>query len=453
MNLAELRDEVAFRLNFNDGQVDQGFSTKRLNKIINQAYRREVNRAQQEGKKEWFKRTVDVTWPKGLLEFELPPNASQRGIYKVFELVDGKINREVFIKEDPEYSGYANYSLGSTVNGFYDAIFWKDLKTLSFGTQEGPKKDIDLRILYMATAETLEKDGDEPLLIPEQYQEVIVLAAATIARNIADEATPAAWLAELEDLRFDYEKFISQGRPLGQGTEWFEGSGIDGQGGHGAGYASFGGGSSCPDTAVSISYDPTSVGKAATDVQAAIDDLYTTKLDNASILNDLGDVEVTGVNAGQYLAYNGVNWVPVTPVVNSTLYEAYEAGVTVLASGVYTTVDLDTDAFPNPGFVLAAGVVTVATGGLYKINYSVSTDSTDGTRANTQCALFINGIELTRSRAYNYNRSTANGEDTATKSVLVTLSDSDTVEIRALILGNGVQTIADASNLVMERKS
>ena len=139
-------------------------------------------------------------------------------------------------------------------------------------------------------------------------------------------------------------------------------------------------------------------------------------------------------------------------VASELIYEVYDTG-TQTVNGTPTAISFDTERFASTNFALAAGVVTVSQAGTYSIDYSVSCDSTNGTRDTVLCEVYINGVVLVGSSSYTYNRNTANGEATANKRVLVALSASDTVEVRVdLISGAGNTTIANGSNLILERK-
>jgi hypothetical protein len=131
-------------------------------------------------------------------------------------------------------------------------------------------------------------------------------------------------------------------------------------------------------------------------------------------------------------------------------YELYETGTTTLGAS-YLIVPMNTEESTQPDFSQQSAGAQVALAGRYKISYSVSSDSTDGDRATTQCALFINGTELVRSRSYAYHRNTASGEGTATKSIIISLAANDIVNVRALIYGDNVTTIDRASNLILEK--
>lgn len=138
---------------------------------------------------------------------------------------------------------------------------------------------------------------------------------------------------------------------------------------------------------------------------------------------------------------------------NNILREPYEVfsstAISLNATPSIVTMNSEVDAVA--GFTVSAGRVTVAAAGSYEYNYSVSGDSTDGDRATVEAAIFIDGNVVDRTKSFGYCRTTANGEDTATKTGKLVLTAGQIVDVRALIYGDNVSTIPSASNLVLRR--
>jgi hypothetical protein len=96
--------------------------------------------------------------------------------------------------------------------GLY-GLRWVDRSTLQWGV-DGPSSARSLRVEFVPQAETMANDDEEPLLIPPAHHELLVYSAAVTARFGADEGAPGDWKDHLRELRMDYWKFISKGRPF-----------------------------------------------------------------------------------------------------------------------------------------------------------------------------------------------------------------------------------------------
>jgi hypothetical protein len=131
-------------------------------------------------------------------------------------------------------------------------------------------------------------------------------------------------------------------------------------------------------------------------------------------------------------------------------YEAFDSNGGLALNNTYQIITMDSEVNSESVFSLSGGGIQVADARSYKYDYKVSGDSTDGDRATGRAAIFINGIELERTRSFAYFRSVANGEDTAKSSGVLNLSAGDIVDVRMLIFGDNVATEANASNLVLE---
>lgn len=195
MNVGELLDELGFVLNFNDGQTDQDFTNARLLRLLQRGYERAVKRAKQEGVIEWFKSATDITWPASQALLTLPGIVKQKQVQEVRDVTDDTV-------------GYT-FNILNSPHSFYP--FWKTSSTLQWG-DTGPDSDRTLRFYFYASPEKLLEDFQEPLLIPDEFHELIIWEAACIARQVADETAPPAWIQERNEMRMDYFKFVSHGK-------------------------------------------------------------------------------------------------------------------------------------------------------------------------------------------------------------------------------------------------
>jgi len=171
-------------------------------------------------------------------------------------------------------------------------------------------------------------------------------------------------------------------------------------------------------------------------------------------------LDVTGIETTTTLVDNGDGTATYTNEDSTTvtislgavnsIFEAYQTGTTTL-DNTYNIVPMNTQESAQTGYSLTSGGITVSEAGRYRVAYTVSSDSTDGDRAAVRAALHINGTELVRSRSFSYHRNTATGEGTASKEIILQLTASDLVDVRALLLGDNVTTIDSASNLILEK--
>lgn len=198
MNRGQLREELSFLLNFNEGQADQDFSTTRLNKAIQWAYEDEVRQAKLEGQTRWFRKVKTFIWAADDIRMELPQGLHKKMLQQLWDITSNDPGTPIIVREN-------GYSGGD--------IFWYDNKQLQWG-ENGPNSDVTIQADYLAECEQLTDDGDEPDLIPNEYHKLIVWSAAVFLRTVADEAPPASWQRELQMLRLGFWKVLSRGRPF-----------------------------------------------------------------------------------------------------------------------------------------------------------------------------------------------------------------------------------------------
>jgi len=192
-----LQDEVSDLLNFNSAQTDQDFSTAQVKKAINRAYAREVHAAWLEGLQKYFHAIAELTWLSDETTFAVPPSIQQKSIIKVIDVTNS----------DP------GHNLVFDDTGFSGDVFWKDRNTLQWG-DSGPSEDKTLRFEFYAEPVDMVADDDEPDLVQPVYREVLVWSAAIDLRRRADEGAPPEWLGAYAELRLDYWKSISRGKPF-----------------------------------------------------------------------------------------------------------------------------------------------------------------------------------------------------------------------------------------------
>lgn len=174
------------------------------------------------------------------------------------------------------------------------------------------------------------------------------------------------------------------------------------------------------------------------------------KSPDAIVANQIWTLPPTDGGDGDVLTTNGAG---ATMWTSPSVFEVYSGIAQTLNAGT-TVINLTTARIANADFTVGGtGVITVNRSGLYTLAYAVSTDSTNSTRTGGFHQLYVNAVIYASSASYTYNRTTAVGENTAGRTVLVQLTAGDTVEIRSSrIAGSGLATIANESNLVFERK-
>jgi len=136
-------------------------------------------------------------------------------------------------------------------------------------------------------------------------------------------------------------------------------------------------------------------------------------------------------------------------------YEAYQTGTTTLAENPApaSIIPMNTQVDAVTGYAQVSSGVQVTDAGSYNYAFSVSADGGDNDRATLVSSIYVNGIEVTRTRAFGYCRNVNNGEGSAGKSGKLILSANDIVTVRAFIFGDNATTITETSNLFLERKS
>lgn len=208
-NLAWLRTEVAFQVNFGQDNPNEDFGGQtgdpwtRIDIGINRAYRTEWRKAVNEvgGTRFWDIETV--VWPAAQVTLQLPGWLNDTSIMYIDDETDSQPGTRVFI--NPRWSRGAS-------SMYTPELSWRDHDTLQW-VSDGPARDTSLLFTYVAEPRKLKDELDEPTLIPYAHRDVIVQSAAVILRFFSEDSAPAEWKAELKDLRQDFWASISSSRP------------------------------------------------------------------------------------------------------------------------------------------------------------------------------------------------------------------------------------------------
>jgi hypothetical protein len=151
------------------------------------------------------------------------------------------------------------------------------------------------------------------------------------------------------------------------------------------------------------------------------------------------------------------------PIVTAVLWDGYDntGGTTVGASNV--TVAIDTERVnTHPDVFVFDGTepnhVQINMPGTYEFEYSVTLDASTTTRSS--CRIWLRRLnpgasfgEVTGSRSFTYNRTTAAGEDTGNAKIILENIVAGTVfGLRAIrIAGGNCVTVADGSRLTIRK--
>jgi len=192
----ELQDLVGLMLNFTPNQTDADFTTVQVKAALNRAYDREVRAGKLRGHNAYFKSQTTLTWPASTQDMTL----------------NALMKRSQWVRlEDITNSAQASLiEVGSAANEAL--VYLLDRSTLRWGS-EGPFSERTLRLTYLASAEELIEDEDEPQLIPPEYHELLAYSAAIELRAFADEEIPSAWQKRYLQFQMEFWKLVTKGRP------------------------------------------------------------------------------------------------------------------------------------------------------------------------------------------------------------------------------------------------
>ena len=138
---------------------------------------------------------TEIVWLSGAVTLALPSSIRRSQVARVLDVTSSDPGYEIVFDD----SGF----LG---------VHWKDRGTLQWGSA-GPGENRTLRVEYMPEPEEMSADEDEPALVSSDHHELIFYSAAIDLRTRADEVAPQSWLMERHELRIDFYKDVSRGRP------------------------------------------------------------------------------------------------------------------------------------------------------------------------------------------------------------------------------------------------
>ncbi len=196
MFFSELQDLTSLMLNFTPNAVDSDFTATQVKAALNRGYAREVRAAKLRGNLEYFKGQTALLWPANTMDMKLNSLMLRSEWLRLEDVTD---SRRATLLEVGSHSGEA-------------LIYFLDRTTLRWGSS-GPGNDRNLRLSYLAFAETLIEDEDEPMLVPPEYHELLAYSAAVELRAFADEEIPSAWQKRYLQFQMEFWKAVSRGRP------------------------------------------------------------------------------------------------------------------------------------------------------------------------------------------------------------------------------------------------
>lgn len=176
-----LQDRVLYIFDANPLQSDADVSQGNVKWALNESYRDEINLAKTECNLLFFYRTYNFTWPRSQNEYVLTGTPLEWMDLYLFQDVTSGENRPQEIQP-----------------------FWRDANTLTWGRRDGPSSDRNIRTTYVANAEELKGDGQQPALIGPAYRHLLSWSAAILLREIAEEQAPQSWERRRDKLRFGW---------------------------------------------------------------------------------------------------------------------------------------------------------------------------------------------------------------------------------------------------------
>lgn len=144
---------------------------------------------------------------------------------------------------------------------------------------------------------------------------------------------------------------------------------------------------------------------------------------------------------------------------NQFLIDLYQSGsTTTLNESTYTSIDWDAQAMAGSNYTHNIGGtdIRIDSSGTYEISYSVSFDVGDNNRTVSRTVLSVGGTEIPRSASFGYHRTSSAGENTVSKTIITTLSQSDIITLDTIKFttqgGNtSLTTILNASNITIKK--
>lgn len=202
-NMKWLLDTLKFVVSYDNQGNAQDFvgprndPNKYFREALNEAYKQEVEEAQEQVGEDAFLTYEDVTWPANSVTFEFPRAIVDKQWMTARDITDASDGPELDIGDVPEH-----YEIWQVKRGIYQ-----------WGTTGAPRTTT-IRIFYLREAEELVSDAQEPELIPSRFRWLIVWSAALILRLVSDDAAgpPPKWEKQQTMLRERFIKAASRGR-------------------------------------------------------------------------------------------------------------------------------------------------------------------------------------------------------------------------------------------------
>lgn len=139
---------------------------------------------------------------------------------------------------------------------------------------------------------------------------------------------------------------------------------------------------------------------------------------------------------------------------NNFIAQVYNTGTLSLGTS-FASIDWDAQSVVDSIYSHDAGgspsIVTFNRTGLYRVSYHVNMDVPSGnTRSSGEVVALKEGVAITPSTTYTYNRDSADGVDSAVASFLIAMSASDTLEVQARRRTSGSVDVISGSWLLVE---
>lgn len=205
---------------------------------------------------------------------------------------------------------------------------------------------------------------------------------------------------------------------------------------------------------LAATYDPTSINASAFDYDNFINtppllsttdnltegttNLYYTDgrvltYINTLSIDELADIDTTTIapNTSDKLEWNGTNWVPLDP--NNQVFDIYQNTITTSISVTGVDVPILWDSIYQQGshftFTSGTSTITISTTGRYLISYNLSMTATSTVRTQSRAAIRTNGIVVNGTYSYGYHRNATEGKDSLNKTITLSLTQNDTIDI------------------------
>lgn len=201
-NLDWVRTEVASKINFNLGELEQDFDGsaddqwKKIDSCINEAQSEEWNKAKNETNPEYFLASTNIVWGTGLATLTIPNDLVDQQLYEIRDITNGSPGTLLWVF-DSSKNEIATVTILSR-------------NQLAWGNS-GPGYDATLNITF--TIDPIEmRNGTDVPLIPFRHRWLLVNSASIVARERADEQAPIAWMRTRENQRRDMYFDMFKGR-------------------------------------------------------------------------------------------------------------------------------------------------------------------------------------------------------------------------------------------------